>query len=354
MGFEDRIESLVQKVPQLLEHLETEEATKTALVMPFLAALGYDVFNPQEVVPEFTADVGTKKGEKVDYAIKRDGEIILLVECKKAHADLSAANASQLYRYFSVTNARLGMLTNGLKYLLYSDLDQPNVMDSKPFLELDLADPSPGAVRELGRLARDAFDLDQMLGAANELKYTKELKRLIAAQMQDPAEEIVRFFAAKVQSGRFTAAVKEQFTTLVGKAFRELVSDRIRERLRSALDSETRPAPEEPVAEGAEALDDRGIETTEEELDAFRIVRAICCKAVEPRRVAARDTKSYFGVLLDDNNRKPICRLWFNSKQKYLGVFDANKKETRIPIASLSDIYSHSKELLAAIESYGG
>lgn len=48
--------------------------------MPFISALGYDVFNPTEVIPEFTADVGTKKGEKVDYAIKKDDKIIILIE----------------------------------------------------------------------------------------------------------------------------------------------------------------------------------------------------------------------------------------------------------------------------------
>ena len=114
MSFEGKINALAEKVPTLIDHLETEEATKNALVMPFINALGYDIFNPKEVVPEFIADVGTKKGEKVDYAIMKDGEVIILIECKAAKSDLCDANISQLYRYFAVTKSRIAILTNGI------------------------------------------------------------------------------------------------------------------------------------------------------------------------------------------------------------------------------------------------
>lgn len=93
--------------------LLTEEATKNALIMPMLKTLGYDVFDPSIVIPEFTADFGVKKGEKVDYAIRIGGEIQILVECKPVHSDLASVHASQLYRYYSVTKARFGILTNG-------------------------------------------------------------------------------------------------------------------------------------------------------------------------------------------------------------------------------------------------
>ena len=133
MRFDENIAALIEKIPSLIDDLETEEATKNALVMPFIATMGYDVFNPKEVVPEFVADVGTKKGEKVDYAIKHNDEVIFLVECKTAKSDLNEANTSQLYRYFGVTNARIAILTNGIQYRFFSDLDQPNKMDKKPF-----------------------------------------------------------------------------------------------------------------------------------------------------------------------------------------------------------------------------
>ncbi len=78
MDFIDRIRDLSTRIPKQLEHIQTEEATKNALIMPFISALGYNVFDPTEVVPEFTADVGIKKGEKVDYAIHLDGKPIML------------------------------------------------------------------------------------------------------------------------------------------------------------------------------------------------------------------------------------------------------------------------------------
>ena len=114
MEFEESLNQVAAKVRDLKEGIETEEATKNAFIMPFIGqVLGYDVFNPTEVVPEFTADVGVKKGEKVDYALVHDGQVQILIECKKIGVPLSLENASQLYRYFAVTNARIGVLTNG-------------------------------------------------------------------------------------------------------------------------------------------------------------------------------------------------------------------------------------------------
>lgn len=138
MVFNDRIRELSGQVQKQLPHIQTEEATKNALIMPFITALGYNVFNPTEVTPELHADVGIKKGEKVDYAILQDGKPIILFECKWHGADLNKDHASQLYRYFSVTDARFGVLTNGVQYRFYTDLDAANKMDAKPFFEFDL------------------------------------------------------------------------------------------------------------------------------------------------------------------------------------------------------------------------
>jgi hypothetical protein len=356
MSFDEKIAALIQRLPKLTDHLQTEEATKNALVMPFISALGYDVFNPKEVVPEFTADVGTKKGEKVDYAIMRDGETIILVECKKANGDLSQENMNQLYRYFTVTKARIAILTNGIQYRFYSDLEETNKMDDKPFLELDLANPKPNALAEVKKMAKDDFDLDRMLSTASELKYTSEIKKVLLIQSETPDEEFIRFFFQRVMpGGRFTATMKEQFSPLVSKAFHQFLSDKISDRLRSALESEKDSTDKnaEVVAEDSqEAFRSDGIVTTEEELEGYNIVRAIAAKVVPPARLAHRDTKSYMGILLDDNNRKPICRLWFNSKQKYLGVVDGNKEETRIPIDSVIDIYQHADKILETLATY--
>lgn len=114
-------------------NLATEEATKTALIMPFFSLLGYDVFNPMEFIPEFVADVGTKKGEKVDYAIMNEGKPVILIEAKGVDDDLTKHDA-QLFRYFTVTDAKFAILTNGIVYKFFTDLEEPNKMDEKPFL----------------------------------------------------------------------------------------------------------------------------------------------------------------------------------------------------------------------------
>lgn len=354
MSFDEKIAALIQRLPKLVNHLETEEATKNALVMPFIAALGYDVFNPQEVVPEFTADVGTKKGEKVDYAILHNDEVILLFECKKAGVDLKQEEMSQLFRYFSVTKARIAILTNGTQYRFYSDLEEANKMDSRPFLELDVEDPRPNTLQEVKKLAKDDFDLEEILSTASELKYTSAIKKILSEQYDSPDEEFCKYFFCRANPGsRFTGSSKDSFIPLVKKAFNQFVSERVSDRLRSALETEVIPtAPETETPAEESSLEASDIVTTEEELEAFRIVRAIASQAVDPERIVHRDAKTYMSILFDDNNRKPVCRLWFNTSQKYFGTFDTNKKETKNPIESLSDIYQYGEQVVSVIQNY--
>ena len=365
MSFADRLAALAKRAPSLLEHLATEEATKNALVMPFIAALGYDVFNPHEVVPELNADVGVKKGEKVDYAIKQDGEVIILMECKSVGTNLSQANMSQLFRYFTVTKARIAILTNGVHYRFYSDLEEPNKMDDRPFLELNLLDLRDHHVAEVERLSKGAFDLDRMLDAASELKYLRELQKVLSDQIENPDDDLVKFFYLQVcPGGRFVQSAREQFSDLVPKAFQQFISERVSNRLRSALAQEDvvtgrsidlppSPTPSAPD-EADEPVRDSGIETTPEELEGFHIVKAIVREVVAPERIVHRDTKSYMGILLDDNNRKPVYRLHFNYSQNYLGLFDADKNETRHALDSLNDIYGFADQLKATAARYAG
>lgn len=166
MDFEESLHTLSSKIDQQRSVIETEEATKTAFVLPFIqTVLGYDVFNPTEVIPEFTADVGTKRGEKVDYAITKDGDVQILIECKKIGDELNINHASQLYRYFGVTTAKIAVLTNGQVYKFYTDLEAPNRMDEKPFLLLDLCDIDDHVIPELKKLTKPAFDVDSIVNA---------------------------------------------------------------------------------------------------------------------------------------------------------------------------------------------
>lgn len=354
MDFIDRIRDLSNQIPKILQQglLKTEEGTKTALVMPFINALGYNVFDPTEVTPELIADVGTKKGEKVDYAILKDGKPIILFECKTSGTDLGDVQASQLYRYFSVTEARFGILTNGTVYQFFTDLEAPNKMDSKPFLVFDMLDIRDPLVEELKKFTKSAFNVEQILSTASELKYTSAIKKIVAAQLSQPSEEFVRFFASQVYTGRLTQPVIAQFTEVTKRAWREVINDRMKETFEKAAQAqENTPSPDEPSS--PEIAIDNKIQTTEDEAEGYRIVRAIVREVVDVSRVTMRDAQSYCTVILDDNNRKPICRFYFNSATKrYLGLVDGQKHEEKVAIERLEDIYKYAVQLKAVVSSY--
>jgi len=360
MDFFEKLTSLAAKVRLQGPAIQTEEATKNAFVMPFInAVLGYDVFDPLEVMPEFVCDVGTKKGEKIDYAIMKDGEVQILIECKKIGESLSINHASQLFRYFHVTSARISILTNGQVYRFFTDLDAPNKMDEKPFLELDLLDIDEYSVPELIKLTKSAFDVDSIINAAGELKYVSQLKKLIGTQVSKPEDDFVKFFASRVYEGVITQKVREQFYELTRKALAQFLNDQINDRLKSAMSGVIQPSLASiPVTNSAKAAAQERDEaedkilTTLEELEGYHIVRAVVRSVVDAKRIVQRDTQSYFGVLLDDNNRKPICRLHFNRSQKYLGIFDEEKNETRHAISSIDEIYEYADQLKKTVGYY--
>ena len=188
MDLIDRLQDLSARIKRQKDSVSTEEAAKTAFVLPFIQSLGYDVFNPSEVVPELTADHGVKKGEKVDYGIKQDNQIVMLVECKPVGADLAAKHAGQLFRYFSVTDARFGVLTDGVKYLFFTDLDRPNQMDQRPFFEFDLLNFEAQEIGELKKFTKTSFDIDTIVSTASNLKYHRALMVEIGKEFDSPSE----------------------------------------------------------------------------------------------------------------------------------------------------------------------
>ncbi|NOZ34643.1 MAG: restriction endonuclease [Chlorobi bacterium] len=361
MEIKENLQNLSDRVLDLKEKILTEEATKNAFVMPFIQLLGYDIFNPLEVVPEFVADVSNKKGEKVDYCIKKDNEPIIIIECKHWKENLDLHN-TQLERYFSFTKAKFGILTNGIIYRFYTDIDETNKMDKNPFLEFDLENIRENAVTELSRFHKNSFDLEKIFDAAGEMKYYSAIKSVFKKELENPSDELVKFFARKIYSGSLTEKVVHQFQKIVKKALNHRINETINERLKSALTKEEEKQidivpktdisnlhPHEIVLfEDAE----RGIVTTQEEINGFEIVLDILKDNFDKERIVYRDTKSYFGILLDDNNRQPICRFRFDTKQKYLSIIDEEKNENKYPIYRIEHIYKYSNEILKSALQY--
>lgn len=349
MNFVEQLQGLSLKTEKLKSMLQTEEATKNALVMPFLNLLGYDIFDPTEVIPEFVADVGIKKGEKVDYAIRKDGKLIILVECKHCGGDLNIKHASQLFRYFAVTEARIAILTNGLVYRFFTDLEAPNKMDEKPFLEIDMTDLNDVAINELSKLTKQNFDIEGIMASAGELKYTRQIKKIISEQIENPSDELIKLLASKVYDGILTPARKDYFADLVRRGFKQLMNEKVNDRLKLAISGNVDTTDKEEIKEPeTENL----VETTAEELEGFYIVKSLLRDIVDPNRIHHRDTQSYMGILLDNNNRKPLARLHFNRNQKYLGVFDEQRNESRIPITNLDEIYQHAETMRRVFAFY--
>lgn len=357
MDFKDAIKQLSERVLKLKDNILTEEATKNAFIMPFINVLGYDVFNPLEVVPEMTCDIAMKKGEKIDYAIIKEGEPILLIECKHWAQDLNLHD-NQLIRYFNVSKAKFGILTNGITYRFYTDLIEPNKMDEKPFLEVDITDLKDNQIEELKKFHKSYFDVENVLSSANELKYTGELKAILAKEFVTPSPDFVKYFAKQVYDGIITAKLLEQFTSLTKKSISTYINDLISERLKSALNTEETVSSQEKsvpsnIEQSTEDDSDNKIVTTEEEIESYIIVKSILRPFIDISRVVYRDAQTYFAVLLDDNNRKPICRMYFNGlTKKYIATFDENKKETKHEIKCLDDIFNYSQQLKDSISFY--
>ena len=356
MDFKDEIKQFGDRVEQLKEKILTEEATKNAFIMPFIKALGYDVFNPDEVVPEYVADLGIKKGEKVDYAIKKDGEAVILVECKHWGDSLDPHN-SQLFRYFHTSKAKFGLLSNGIIYRFYTDLIETNKMDEKPFFEFNVTDIKDNQIEELKKFHKSYFDNGKIQNTASELKYMNEFKALINVEFQNPTEGFVKYFAKQLYQGMLTSKLVEQFSELTKKGIQQYINDLITERLKSALQKEDHIVTEnQSLNQPSEILEtaksDSKIETTQEEIEGYLIVKTILRQKIKADRIFYRDAQSYFAILLDNNNRKTICRLYLNTTKRYIGVFDEQKKETKFDLVTVDDVFLHTEALQKTALNY--
>jgi len=245
------------------------------------------------------------------------------------------------------------LLTNGINYRFYSDLVDPNKMDEKPFLEFNIHEIKDNQVEELKKFHKSYFDADSIVNTASELKYTNELKQLLQQELNNPSPEFVKYFAKQVYPSNISAKILELFTNLTKKSAQQYISDLITERLKTALTKEDESAKEQDSKlELQNQEPENKVETTEAELESFMIIKTILRQKIDIKRITYRDAQSYFAILLDDNNRKTICRLYLNGNKKYFVVLDENKKEVKTEIQTLDDIFTFSDKLFEIVENY--
>jgi len=351
-----KLKNIAETYKTQKEHIHTEEATKNALVMPFISALGYNVFNPSEVIPEFTADVALaeKKGEKIDYAIKKDGKIIILIECKSSDTVLNNTHVAQLFRYFSVTESHLGILTNGIDYWFYSDLDNKNKMDERPFYEFSLLSFDDEKLNEVKKYCNQDFSIDNIISNASNLKYTNGIKQNLKREIETPSEDFIRALTNGVYMGRMTQNVKEQFQKIVKKAISQFISDKINQQLEAVqnINKEETQAVEAEIASQETAKDK--IVTTEEELQGFYIVKGIVGEIERNLdRINYTDYMNFFSIFID-GSRSWFGRLFFNNPEKKILVLKGETVDQEYPIEKVSDIYKYKSEILSAYQFVNG
>lgn len=338
MDFKEKLQQYIERLKNIKDSLQTEEATKMSLILPFFQILGYDVFDPLEFCPEYTADVGIKKGEKVDYAILLNGQPIFLIEAKTVGTKLDRHSA-QLFRYFVATPAKFGILTNGVEYKFYTDLDETNKMDKDPFLYINLLDIKDNEINQLSKFQKQNLSVDEILDIASLLKYNSVFKNYIDKQFKNPTDEFVKLFLQPVYKGVKTQSVIEKFRPIVAKALNDYINELITNKFQSALDT---------PSSTPETIDN--IETGEH-WNFLSEVKNVLKDTLDVSKLGLKHTTSYTAVLYEQNVRKWICRLTLGT-QKSLIIPDENKNEVRIPIGDISEISNYSNELIEIANRY--
>ncbi len=352
MDFIDELKVFSTRVAKLKDQITTEEATKMSLIIPFFQLLGYDVFNPDEFTPEYTADVGIKKGEKVDYAIIKDGSPAILIECKWCGEGLDK-HSSQLFRYFGTSSAKFGILTNGIVYKFYTDLDESNKMDMTPFLEFDMLNIKPNIVSELKKFSKSAFDVDNIFSTASELKYSKAIKSLFSDQLKEPTDDFVKYILSGVYEGVKTQNIIDKFRNIVKKALNDYISELMNEKISTALKTEEEVAAviEDPVDQELNTEENK-IHTTDMEIESFYIIKGILVGICQASDITYKDNERYFSVLYKGSVRKTICRIILDGKKKQIMIPDEKKDFVRTYIDSIDDLYNFKSELSNVVLKY--
>ena len=353
--FSDKIASVVERYQAAEQKATSEADTKNAVVEPFIRALGFDTSRLEEVKPEFTADVGEKHGEKVDYALQIDNKISVLIECKKIGTSLNATHINQLFRYFQDTDAKIAVLTNGREFRFFSDTEQKNKMDRIPFFTFDLMVHDKNGLGLLLKFCKEEFNPNVILDIASRLKSRKKLVDYLSEQSNNLNDEFVKFIAREIQAGFPSKAVKERLKSALVEAFFEVSRLRYDDTSNVASPNERRIGGEAEV--GADILQHEEREFTESEEIAYRIIQAISAQVTKVNRVYLRNAKGLgrSTVILDNNGQKRICKFDFTNDQKlHIRISNKNSQEKKYKIQSVEDIYSHATEIISIIEHHIG
>jgi predicted type IV restriction endonuclease len=278
VDFKTSLQALARKSAKASERCVNEESTKMFLVVPFLAFLGYDTLNPDEVYPEHHADFSDKYKNRVDYAILRGGEPVVAVECKTCGYPI-ADDRGQLRSYFNAAKTiKLGVLTDGMVWEFYADSDEPNMMDSKPFLTFSLFDVKDGKVDDtalaaLQALGKEAFEPENIGAEARKKHLANSVLHFLRDNYRSPSEEFTKIVLSGAGIGRFSSKKMEEYRRIVKDSMVSFINEEIIHRLEITERKREEKAEPQPTAMAMEVAADDGIITTQEELAFFDFVK---------------------------------------------------------------------------------
>lgn len=351
MDFIDQIKQFSKRVESIKDTIQTEEATKTSILMPFFQLMGFDVFNPNEFVPEFTADVGIKKGEKVDYAIVQDDVPVILIEAKSVNEHLHRHD-SQLFRYFGTTTAKFAILTNGLIYKFFTDLDEPNKMDENPFMEINILDLKDTQISELKKFTKSSFNIEDVLNTASELKYTNEIKRKFNDELSNPTDDFVRYIINDIYNGMKTQNIIDKFRPIIKRSLNQYINETLNDKIKTALNPDIEEINETELNTEDTQQQESKIITTQEELEAYFLIKNLLRDTIPYEDIYMKDTANYMNILYKNNTRKWICRLILTDTQKKLIIPDENKKDIIFALTTLYDLEQYKEEFIEVLQRY--
>jgi len=357
MEFKEELQKLSIKINERRIHVTNEEMTKQSLILPFIEALGFDIYDPLEVRPEYTADFGKKKGEKVDYAIFKNSVPIMFFEAKSVKEKLSNHDA-QLCRYFNSTkDVGLGVITNGIEYRFFTDIDDTNIMDDKPFFVLNITKLKESDFDNLAKFKKDTFNKESLTKCAEELTYASTLDNNIKELLKSPSDEFIRFLIKDFAFQRVTSNIVDKFRPIVKQSISNAVLYMVSEGLYRQESTTNIIEPNIPNEnEINETIKTKTIITTEDEMRVFDYIKAILVKfGRNIDQLGYKDTTGYFSIYisnvnnwfirinLDSSNKNFVTRITPDILERYSNGFkiEATPKgtgESKIYFNSIEDI----------------
>jgi len=306
--FLNRLKKHTEHIQKVGVHCETEETTKQALILPFLDILGFSAYDPTKVLAEYSADLpGVKAQERVDYALFCHGSPVMFVEAK-AYSVQPENHSPQLARYFnSMPEVTVGVITNGRKWKFFTDLENKNVMDEKPFLTIDLLASNDSELIQLYQFRHDQFEPEKLRSLAEENTYFTAFSSVIRSSLRNIDIDFVRFVASKSSISRqLTIKFLESITPIVKQAVEKTVSDMVV----SGLSVVEEPEPEEPEEINLDEVDEvhpdnPKIITTVEEKRVYTILKEILDIDDD---LVLKDTETYCAYLYEGKTNRWVLR----------------------------------------------